>query len=139
MALINPESDLGVSESFNIHKIGVTDGSLAQSHEVVYRPISDYKDNNKNPLEFVIPPSGSSFIDLQEHYLYTQLKIKKIDGSKLEHSAATPWIVGDDNDMVAIVSNALHSLWSNIEVFVGDKQINITSNNSYPYTSFLMS
>ena len=139
MALINPESDLSVSENFNIHKIGVTDGSLLQSYEVAYRPISDFRDSNRNPLEYVIAPSGTSFIDLQEHYFYVKLEVKRKDGAKLEYANATPWTSADDNDIVAIASNALHSLWSYVEVYVGDKQINCTNSTSYPYLSFFQS
>ena len=47
---------------------------------VYYHPVAPYKEDA--PLEFMIPPSGKQYINLQRSFLIIKAKIVKGDGSE---------------------------------------------------------
>ena len=77
--------------------------------------------DHNSPLEFAIENSGTSFIDLRNSYLHIVVQILKTDGSALQ-----------DDDNVAFINYPIGSLFSQVEVSLGNKIIS-SSSGLYPY------
>lgn len=90
---------------------------------VDYRPMNPIKEDS--PLEFLIPASGSQYINLKQTYLHIKLKVVKADGTDM-----------DIDDRAAPVNDILHSLWSHVEVLIQQKLINVSTNN-YAYKALM--
>ena len=79
---------------------------------------------NEASIEFQLETDRNIFLDLQEIAL--SLKFSVLKGNrKIE-----------DTDDVYLVNNFLHSLFSNVEVFLNNEQVH-TSNGLYPHKAFL--
>lgn len=90
---------------------------------VDYHPVNPIKEDS--PLEFVIPASGSQYINLNQTYLHIKLKVVKADGTDMEI-----------DDKVAPINEVLHSLWSHVEILLQQKLINVSTTN-YGYKSLM--
>ena len=80
------------------------------------------------PIEFLIDGQSESYIDLQDIFLNLQYRIKKADGSNIRKA----------DDKVAPINLPIASLFRDVSVIVGEKQIE-GGNSLYPYTSYLKS
>jgi len=78
-----------------------------------------------SPIEFDIAGNGEDYIDLANTMLYVQVKITKQDGSVL-----------DDDAHVGPVNLFLHSLFSQVNIFLNETQVT-ASTNTYPYRAML--
>ena len=72
------------------------------------------------PIEFYITGNSEDYIDLNNTLLYMGCKITKADGSDIADCAR-----------VALVNYTVASLFSQLDVTLGDRPIN-QSNNCYP-------
>lgn len=90
----------------------------------LYKPISSLVD--EAPIEFVIPGQGDEYIDLSHTLLNIKVKITNIDGTAL--------VAADDNT-VGPVNNFMHSLFSQIDVYLNQKIVSSAS-NAYPYRAY---
>ena len=79
------------------------------------------------PIEFTVPGSIDEYIDLSDIKLHVRVKITKKDGSSL---AAT--------DEVCFVNQPISSLFQDVFVSIGDKQIE-GGQHCYPYNGYLSS
>lgn len=84
----------------------------------------------KGPIEFLLR-DNKEYINLQETTLTVKVKITNADGTPIVLKT-----VGDDQ--VAFVNNAMHSLFSDVEVRINDKRIEGGDNN-YAYKSYIAS
>ena len=75
---------------------------------------------NEASIDFHLETDRNVMLDLQETYLLLKVEVKK-DGVALENA-----------DEVMFSNNALHSLFSNCEVYFNNEQI-YTSNGLYPH------
>ncbi len=123
MSLLHKDSSLGVLPELDLFSLPLTQNSLDRSYWLEQKPLSSLSDDA--PLEFVIPGSSSEYIDLSETLLYVKAKIIKNDGSDLEKEA-----------VVAPVNNLLHSMFSQIDVYLNGKLIT-PSSNTYPYRAYI--
>ena len=76
-------------------------------------------------IEFLLPGSGEDYLDLANIYLIVRAKVVNGDGSNV-----------DTNDPVGPVNNWLHSLFSQVDVYLNDTLV-ITSNNTYAYRAYI--
>ena len=88
-----------------------------------FHPVSNISDGG--PIEFHVSGNGGKYTDLANTQLHVKVKIVKADGAAL-----------DENEKVGPVNLLLHSLFSQIDVFLQDCLVS-TSNNTYPYRAFL--
>ncbi len=87
-------------------------------------PAVDYKSGDL-PMYFKVGVSNNEYIDLTNIYLYVKCSIvkKSNTSTKLQTS-----------DNVGPINNLLHSLFSQVEVFLNHKSITTTTN--YPYKAY---
>ena len=101
-----------------------TQTTIAKQQWYEYRPVNS-SDYTNTPCDFIIPGNSVDVIDLSRSYLYLHLKVVKQDGSD----------VGAD-DKVGIVNNILHSMWSQVDVFLNQQLIS-SSTRDYQYKSYI--
>ncbi len=77
------------------------------------------------PIEFLVNGSADDYIDLNQTMLVVRCSVTKDDGSSL---GATKTI--------APVNNFMHSLFSDVSIVLGDKQVE-GGNFMYPYRAYL--
>ena len=88
---------------------------LVDSYQVDINPLADI---SMNPIEFNISGNGD-FIDLNSITLSVKAKITKADGLAYAKDAE-----------VAFINNALHSMFSDIIVTLGETIVEGVSNNT---------
>lgn len=100
-----------------------TQGAYEKIQWVDYRPVAQIKEDA--PVEFVIPASGSQYLNLKQTYLHIKAKLVQEDGSDLTLE-----------DRVAPVNNMIHSLWDQVDVLFQQKLISSSTKN-YQYKSMM--
>jgi len=98
--------------------------SIDSSSFIEIFPVSTLSD--KSPIEFFIAGNGEHYLDLTHTILHLQIKIVKNDGSDIA-----------DADIVAPINYILNTMFSELSIFLNDKQV--TSQNNYAYRSYLES
>jgi len=91
-----------------------------------YRPLTD---KSTGPLEFVLK-ENKDYIDLQQTVLRIKVKIANDD----DKAIAAPVAPGDDH--VAFVNNAMHSLFSDVILYINDKRVE-GGDRMYPYKAYM--
>lgn len=91
---------------------------------VEYRPTSQL--NVGGPLQFVIQPTASQYINLARTRLHVKVKIVKGDGT-----------VPGERDFVGPVNLTLHSLFSQADVRLQQTLVSSTASQTYGYKSYL--
>ena len=88
-----------------------------------FHPIANLSD--AGPIEFLISACDEEYYDLSSHCIQLRLKIVKQDGTDIAAE-----------DKVGLVNFPLHSLFSQIDMYINDELI---SNSSYtfPYKPYL--
>lgn len=129
MAFINRASALNVKSELDIFsklpiQTTVESGSLHS-----YRPITSI--SNDGPIEFVV--SGSSndeYLDLGRVYLYVKVRLTTmVAPAPAGQPPIPPGTVGP-------VNNWLHSMFSQVDVYLNQKCIT-PPNNCYPYRAYI--
>ncbi|XP_058251166.1 uncharacterized protein F54H12.2-like [Hemibagrus wyckioides] len=82
-------------------------------------PLSALTDNG--PLEFYVPRNGEDYLDLNNTFLHLTCKILNADGTNIANDAK-----------VGIVNYPIASLFSQVDVMLGDRLIS-QSSSTYPY------
>jgi hypothetical protein len=121
--VLHPQSNLCVKSELDLFQLPPTQVAIQDGHHVEHRPLSSITD--QGPVEFFVAPSDVEYIDPNDTYLYVKMRVLNADGTPLAHDAA----VGPEN-------LTLHSLWSQVDVFLNDTLIT-PSNNTYPYRAYL--
>lgn len=95
------------------------------SHKwIEYRPISQI--SNTGVLEFMIPGTANTYINLKCTTLHIKGKVVKKDGSDL-----------NKRDLVSLINAPLQSMWSQIDLSLQNKVINSEISTNYPYKSYI--
>lgn len=123
MSFLHKDSCLGVLSQLDIFAVPTSETSLDRSNWIEYKPISSLTDDGA--IEFVISGTTSEYIDLSETLLYIKCQIVK-NNNDLPVEA----------DKIAPVNNFLHSLFSQVDVYLNGKLIT-PSNNTYAYRAYL--
>lgn len=118
MAFINRATALNVKSELDIFSKLPVQTTVESGALQCYRPVTSI--SNGGPLEFVVSASANDeYLDLGRVYLYAKAKITTAAGN-----------------VVAPVNNWLHSLFSQVDVYLNQKCIT-PPNNCYPYRAYI--
>lgn len=117
MAFITSHKSPTVKTELDIFAVPPTQNSVENGVIQCYRPVSALTDTS--PLEFIIPASNEEYIDLAHTTIHLIVKI---------NAAA--------NQNVAPVNNFLHSMFSQVDVFLNQRNI-CPPTSHYSYRSYL--
>ena len=121
-SLVHPLSNQSVHEALNLFSIPCTQTSIQEGKYVEIFPLANLGQNA--PLEFFIPSSDQMYVDMNDSYLHVKVRVVKSTGADL-----------DGGMEVALTNNFLSSMFSQVDVTLGDKLIS-PSENTYPYRAF---
>lgn len=124
MAFISAHKNLTTKTELDIFATPATQTSVDSGTTLCVRPISSLTD--ASPIEFLIPGSGEEYIDLAHTTLHLVARVK--------HDEIPTTGAGDVN--IAPVNNWLHSIFSQVDIFLNQKCITPPSNN-YNYRAYI--
>jgi hypothetical protein len=117
------KNELGyIPELALFDKPAIDTGVLAQKW-VRHEPISQI---SNGVLQFVIPPTAKSYINLKSSTLQVQGKVVREDGSDL-----------DENEFAALINAPLHSIWRQVDLSLQQKIVTNEVGDNYPYKAYL--
>jgi hypothetical protein len=117
------ESDLVPIKELDLFYTPPTEGAIQRKRWIQYRPTANITEGS--PLEFIIPGSGSQYLDLKHTYLSLLTRIVKEDGSRTTNI-----------EKVAPVNLTLHSMFNQVDLFLNQK-LTSTAGVNYPYKSLI--
>ena len=123
MAFVHRQSCEGVKSELDIFAVPPTQTSIENGRWVEHQPLTSL--DSGGPIEFVIPGTGDAYLDLANTYLLIRAKVVRGVGTDL--AADTP---------VAPVNNWLHSLFSQVDVYLNDTLVT-PSSNTYPFRAYV--
>lgn len=124
MAFINSHRGVTTKSELDIFATPPTQTSIESGATLCFRPISTLSDTA--PIEFLVTASGDEYIDLAHTTLHIIAKVKP----------NTPPTTENARDKIAPVNNWIHSLFSQVDVYLNQKCISPPSNN-YAYRAYL--
>lgn len=89
---------------------------------IEHRPVSQFNDGD--PIEFIIPGSGTQYINLKQTLIHLKVKILKADGTSI------------GNDLAGLINLPLHTLWTQVDVCLQQKLVSPSTTN-YCYKAFV--
>ena len=113
----------GVKSELDLFAVPPTQTSIEDGRWVEHQPLTSL--DSGGPIEFVIPGTGDAYLDLANTYLLIRAKVVRGVGTDL--AADTP---------VAPVNNWLHSLFSQVDVYLNDTLVT-PSSNTYPFRAYV--
>ena len=123
MSLIHNHSEECVKTEMktelDLFTVPYTQTSIEKSTFVEIPPVSAITDTG--PLEFYISSSGEDYLDLNNTYLYTRVRIVNHDGTNLANDA-----------VMGFINYPGCTLFSQVDIMLGDRLIT-QSSNTYPY------
>ena len=123
MAFVHRQSCEGVKTELDLFTVPPTQNCISDSHVVEHQPTASL--DSGGPIEFLIPGSGHDYLDLANTMLHVQAKVTRANGHDLD--AAEP---------VGPVNNWLHSLFSQVDVYLNGTLVT-SSSNTYAYRSYI--
>ena len=123
MAFVHRQSCEGVKSELDLFAVPPTQTSIEDGGWVEHQPLTSL--DSGGPIEFVIPGIGDAYLDLANTYLLIRAKVVRGVGTDL--AADTP---------VAPVNNWLHSLFSQVDVYLNDTLVT-PSSNTYPFRAYV--
>lgn len=118
MAFITSHKSPTVKTELDLFAVPPTQTSVESGSIQCYRPVSALTDTS--PIEFIIPPSSEEYLDLAHTTLHLNVRIVNILA----------------NQNVAPVNNFLHSMFSQVDVFLNQRNI-CPPTSHYSYRSYL--
>ena len=125
MSKIDDRSSVGIGESMDLFTMPTVDVGVGKVRYIEYKPLNQL--NQDVGLEFEIPNTGNRYIDLRRTYLMVKVRIKNGDGTDIPANEGGTTIAN-----FGPVNNLLHSLFSQIDIYM-QKQLVTSSNSNYPY------
>ena len=125
--VIHPLSGIAPLPQFELWSVPATQVSCLHDIDTEVRPLSTL--SSTQPIEFIINSAIDEYINLKETYLYVKAKVtlKKDDKSDIKKA---------DWDSVFPVQYFMHSLFTQCEVKIGDKEVTL-SPQTYHYRAYL--
>lgn len=99
----------------NIFQSAKVQHSVRHGYWKTYTPIN--KDPDVGPLEFVID-ANNEYLDLNDTILHLRAKVQRADARTGVYSD-----INNDTDNVALINYPLHSLFSDVEIYLNNKKI----------------
>ena len=119
---MNSKTDSETMKSLGIFKTPGTRDVIEKSQWVRFRPLGQSLDSSA-PVDLFIPGAGTDYLDLARSLLEVKLKVINTDGSDM--------LLEDE---IGIINNILHSLWSQIDVYLNT--VLMSSSDNYHYTAY---
>ena len=123
MAFVHKQSCEGVNSEPDLFAMPPTQTSIEDGRWVEHQPLTSL--DSGGPIEFVIPGTGDAYLDLANTYLLIRAKVVRGVGTDL--AAGAP---------VAPMNNWLHSLFSQVDVYLNDTLVTHSS-NTYPFRAYV--
>lgn len=123
MAFISSHTNISTKSELDIFATPPTQSSIEGGSTFCYRPLSALL--GPGPIEFNIPASGDEYIDLAHTTLHITAKIV-IDDELPENTPVE----------VAPINNWLHSMFTQVDVYLNQKCVTPPSNN-YNYRAYI--
>lgn len=123
MAFLHHHSCECVKSELDLFALPSTQTSIETGQWMHYTPISSL--NDEGPIEFLVPGTGDDYIDLSHTLLHIKAKVQNEDSSPLAAETA-----------VAPVNNWLHSLFSQLDIYLNQKLVS-PPNNTYAYRAYI--
>ena len=123
MAFVHRQSCEGVKSELDIFAVPPTQTSIEDGRWVEHQPLTSL--DSGGPIELLIPGTGDAYLDVANTYLLIRAKVVRGVGTDL--AADTP---------VAPVNNWLHSLFSQVDVYLNDTLVT-PSLNTYPFRAYV--
>ena len=123
MAFVHRQSCKGVKSELDIFSVPPTVTSIESGQWVEHQLTASL--DSGGTIEFLLPGSGDVYMDLTNTYLFVRAKVTKADGSDL-----------DTDNPVGPVNNWLHSLFSQVNMYLNDTLVT-PSTNTYPYRAYI--
>ena len=123
MAFVHRQSCEGVKSDLDLFAVPPTQTSIDDGRWVEHQPLTSL--DSGGPIEFMLPGTGDAYLDLANTYLLIRAKVVLGDGTDL--AADT---------QVAPVNNWLHSLFSQVDVYINDTLVT-PSSNTYPCRAYV--
>ena len=117
-----------MNPQLNIFSTRVYQNDLFGSEYITVLPFNNL---DNGPIDFQVRESRD-YYDLSETILSLKVKLLNADGSPIESSS-------DGSDNVALVTNAMHSIFSDAQVKINGKSIEGVADGMYPYKSYMTS
>jgi len=128
-------SELSYEDTLNVFNAPVSNLGVSDVKYLTYKPVNQF--SAEGNVKFHIPGVGTSYIDLTQVYLLTQLRIVKSDGSRVPARKPAPSVSEGDKEAVAHdqpsgdegewsvgpVNNIAHALWDQVEVRFNDRVV----------------
>ncbi|XP_060091260.1 uncharacterized protein F54H12.2-like [Heteronotia binoei] len=123
MAFIHSGSEECAKSELDLFQIAPMQTSVERCLYIEVPPLTALSESA--PLDFFIAGNGDDYMDLNNTLLYLCCKIVKEDGTDL-----------DRNARVSLVNYPIASIFSQLDVTLGDRLIS-QSHNAYPYRGFI--
>src|SRR5258705_1758505 len=123
MAFIHNVSSEATKPELNLFSLPPTQTSIGHGSWVHFMPIATIL--NAGPIEFVVPGAGDYYMDLAHTHLPLTARILNADGTNIADGAS-----------VGAVTSWLHSLFSQVDVFLNHKLVTPAA-NTYPYKAYI--
>lgn len=101
-----------------------TNSGIQRTQWINYFPVS--QSLSDGPIEYYIAPNSIHYVDLFRTKLHVKAKIELVSGAKL-----------GPNDKVAFVNLPLHSLWSQVDVYLQQQAVSTGVGSNYPIKAYL--
>ena len=123
MAFVSDCSCECTKSELDLFAVPDTQTSVESSTYAEYHPVTSLVDGST--IEFEMSGTGEDYLDLNHAYLHVKAKVTRNDGSNLPA-----------DDPVAPVNYFLHSLFSQVDIYLNGTQIT-SSTNTYPYRAVM--
>ena len=123
MAFVHRQSCEGVKSELDLFAVPPTQTSIEDGRWIEHQPLTSL--DSGGPIEFILPGTGDAYIDLANTNLLIRAKVVRAVGTEL--ASDTP---------VAPVNNWLHSLFSQVDVYLNDTLVT-PSSNTYPCRAYV--
>ena len=123
MKFLHKSSPECTSSELDIFMVPATQSSILSARWVELSNENNTLDG-ETPIRFVIPATGENYTDLANTYLYLQVEITNKNANVTDKIALGP------------VNNFMHSMFSQVEVSLGDTLIT-PQTNLYPYRAMV--
>lgn len=123
MSFLHNNSCECVKSELDLFALPATQTSIESGQWIHYKPISSLSDDG--PIEFQVPGTGDDYIDLSHTLIHIKAKVLNQDLTPLTLTT-----------VVAPVNNWLHSLFSQLDVYLNQKLVS-PPNNTYGYRAYI--
>ena len=116
--MMNPQLDLFSTRVYQNELFG--------AEYIIVRPFNNL---DNGPIDFLVRESKEYF-DLSETMLSLKVKVVNADGSAIVKTS-------DEKDNVALINNAMHSVFSDVQIMINGKPVEGVADGMYPYRAYI--